>query len=123
VSAAGSTVDGFDPDHYYYDYSGNKITIEQWALLREQNRFLRKDDITLPDVANAHLMTVYLGFVCQDISDARLFGTAIIADRAVTQIQVYDSESDALVGHFTHLEANAMGLHCDRCRNDLPHDG
>jgi hypothetical protein len=121
VTAKRNVINGFDPDHYYYDQLGNPITIEQWALLREQDRNLRKDAITLPGVKEAVLITAYLGFVYPEIYDARLFGSAIIADGKITQIQVYDREQDALIGHFTHLEANGMGLHCNRCRNNEDH--
>lgn len=113
-------VPGFDPGHHFYDHLGNKITLEQWASLREgEHRVLRQTAVT----EETALVTVYLGFVDPHIYDARLFGTARITDSGTPQqIQVYDSEVDALAGHFAHEAAMRNGYHCARCKDGQLHD-
>lgn len=114
-------VNGFDPDHHYYNHVGEPITLEEWGKLFGQDRTLRKDAIILPDKTQAWLHTVWLGFVDPSIAEARLYGTAIGVDRTWLQIQVYDSEQEAFLGHMSHLEANRFGFHCDLCRLHLDH--
>lgn len=117
-----TTVSPFDPNHHYYNQLGDKISLLEWAALREQNCTLAEDRINQIDATDSRLKTVYLGFVDPSIYDARLFGTAIIADGSVSQIQVYDTEADALLGHMSHLESIGFGFHCNICRLGQDHD-
>lgn len=109
----------FDPEHFYYGRDGTAITLEEWGASRE--------DKTLTVVAedqsgDSLLKTVWLGFVCPSIYDARLFGTALAGADGIDQLQVYDSEHEAIQGHLEHLAARAAGHHCARCQDGLEHD-
>lgn len=111
-------VPGFDPDHWYYSPLGEPITLEEWGKAMSGDRTLRQDEIN-----GLVLKTVYLGFVCPHIYDARLFGSALFApdNGFVAQIQVYDSEQDAILGHFAHADARHQGFHCHLCKNGKIH--
>jgi hypothetical protein len=120
-----SPVEGFDPNHHYYDHLGNKITLEEWAanVGDPERKKLRETQA----VAGIKVVTVYLGFVVPDIYDARLFGTALFVDGKqdpldrIQQVEVHDSEVDALQRHFAHVEAVREGHHCQRCREGKSH--
>lgn len=105
----------FDPDHYYYNHLGEPITLMEWTDLREgDNAVLREDE-----VADVLLRTKYLGFVSPYIHRARLFGTALLtlpSRMFIGELQLYDSETEAMVGHMHHLEAMVLGHHCHLCR-------
>ena len=116
-----SIANGFDPDHFYYDPLGNPISVEEWGALYERDRTLCRDTVTLNDHP-ATLATVYLGFVCPGIDRSRLFGTAIRLDNSPwDEIQGYDSEEEALLGHQAHREAIGLGFHCALCSTDSTH--
>lgn len=105
----------FNPNHYYYNHVGEPITLLEWAEAREGDKAILAQD----EVNGALLKTVYLGFVCPHTHGARLFGTALVAlpSRAVVgEVQLYDSEVEAMAGHLNHLEAMVLGHHCHLCR-------
>jgi hypothetical protein len=119
-------VPGFDPEHYYYDRAGQPITLMQWAQQRQSGDCIVQED-TVP---SGILKTVYLGLVCPMISDARLFGSALIVPGTdssgervlrIEQLQVYDSEDEATLGHMAHLDAIALHHHCHQCRVGKSH--
>jgi hypothetical protein len=106
----------FDPNHYYYNPLGEPITLMEWAEAREGAKATLRQDEVKPDVL---LKTVYLGFVCPHTHGARLFGTALVAlpsKTVIGEVQLYDSEVEAMAGHMNHLDAIAAGHHCYRCR-------
>jgi len=108
----GEPIPGFDPNHWYYDQLGNPISLLEWGRLMETDRTLRAD--TRGEV---RIRTVYLGFVAPDIHDARLFGTVRVEkDHGLQQIQMHDSEEQALIAHMLHVEAVDAGFHCHLCR-------
>lgn len=106
-------VAGFDPEHNYYDRTGKPITVEQWAEMRSRERYriLARDH-----VGDGDLITAWLGLVEPSIYDARLFGTALANHEGVHQIEVYDTEEDAMEGHARHHLARMAGHHCELCR-------
>lgn len=103
----------------YFDYDGNPISLEEWGRLWEADRCIREDQ-----VGAVVVKTVYLGFVEPTIHDARLFGTALTTELRLLfkQIQVYDSQDDAIAGHEEHVQAIRDGFHCHRCRAGMAHD-
>lgn len=106
-------------EHPFYDRDGKPISLEDWGREMEADRVDHEDAST----DGITIKTVYLGFVCAAIEDARLFGTAFFRDnRFVCQVEVYDSKQDAYQGHLLHLDARDNGFHCHRCRTGDQHD-
>ncbi len=111
-------INRFDPGHWYYGRDGRAITLEEWGRSREDQAVTL---VAQDESGDGRIKTVWLGFVCPSIYDARLFGTALIEPRGVSQLQVYDSEHDAIQGHLEHLAARAAGHHCARCQDGKDH--
>lgn len=119
---------GFNPHHHFYDRDGNPVTVEKWARLRSpEYRTVQESALT----TDSTLITVYLGFVDPMISEARLFGTAIITrepdeepapgSTTIVQIDLHDTEAEAIARHAAHLQARADGYHCARCKDGQDH--
>lgn len=91
------------PDQHYLDPDGNPITVEEWGHRFENydNRVLLKDDLPRDKM----LVTLWLGFVDPMIDTARLFGTALLENHVVNELETYDSKAEAAAGHARHLAA------------------
>lgn len=124
IQQSGGGVPGFDAGHWYYNHHGEPIDVKQWAALREsERRTLQETDLcTTEEGPEAYrLVTVYLGMVFEPIEEARLFGTAIIRNGEIKQVEVHDSEPAALVRHMEHVQAIKSGQHCARCKEGRRH--
>jgi hypothetical protein len=112
------SADGFDPNHHFYSPLGEKITLLEWGALFGGDRTLATDVI-----GEVTIKTMYLGYVDSRDPSARLFGTARQDIEGSNEIQLYDSEQDALLGHYKHVAAVRDGHHCHGCQlhEENPH--
>lgn len=87
------------PDTLYYDRAGNPIGLEEWASLREDPTYCRVEQtvIKCQDTERA-VLTVWKG-VDSTLSGA-ILSTAIFADGHLTEVWDYETETDALDGHY-----------------------